>query len=152
MKNRTFLYGALYGVISWVVFIIADAIDEYILDTGTALGAVVFFLLPIFAYIKYVHHVLTKKPAGKTLLRWHLGLTVAFMPIWGILQVGACRNPDPWWFPVQQFTRGDFLDLNGIEYLFYGFTVLVIFFILCAIFHAILHVVHKLKQKKNTDQ
>ena len=148
LKGHTYLCGVLYGILSWLLFIICDAIDEYILDVGMGLNVFVFFGLPIAVFIQYIIHTLKQKPTWKKLLIWHLGIITSFCPIWGICQVGANRNPTPMWFPVYQAKRGFFIDLNGIEYLFYGFTVLFCFWVACIVFHTIYAIVRHVKNNK----
>lgn len=144
--KRNFLFGATYAVMSWILFIIADAIDEYCLDEGCVLNGILLVSLPIVALTLYIIHVLKKHPAVKPLVFWHIGMILSFLLCWGIVCAGVFE--EMYWFPVYQSKRGDFIDLNGIEYMFYGFTVLIAFTALCIVFHIFRFAVQKLRERK----
>lgn len=107
-------------------------------------GGIVFFFLPIAMYIKYIVHYIRQKPSGKKLVFWFFGYYVLFLPIWYIIEEKVNYNK----YIIYQSKRGNWIDLNGIEYIFYGFSVLVAFTALCLIFHFIYFIVKKLKNKK----
>lgn len=141
-KSKQFLLGGATAVSAWVLLTIADALDEYILDNATFFGGIVFVFLPIVMFISYIVHFINRKPSGKKLIFWFLGYYAIFLPLWYLISESVNENK----FIVYQQKRGDWIDLNGIEYIFYGFSALLAFTALCLIFHFIYFIVKKLRK------
>ena len=145
--GKQFLYGCGTALSAWAVFIFADSIDEFLLDVASFFGGIVFFFLPVMMFIKYIVHYIRSKPVWKKLLFWFLGYYAVFLPIWLIIY-DTVNNET---FFIRQKRRAEWLDLNGIEYIFYGFTVLLSFTALCLIFHFVYYIVKKLKKRKSSE-
>lgn len=145
-EKQSFLSGVMYSLISCGLFIGADAIDEYCLNKECLLNAVLVVFLPMLALICYAVHTLRKRPSAGQLLFWHSGMALAFLPVWFMMCYGAIGNMN--WFPVYQARRGAFIDLNGLEYVFFGYTALVWFTIFCIAFHVLRFVIKKLCERK----
>lgn len=131
---------------SWAVLTLADAVDEYFFNTDTCLGAIVFFGMPITMFIAYVIHCLRKHPAAKELVFWFCGFYAVFLPLWLIVYYTVNENS----FIVYQYDRSEWLNLNGIEYILYGFSALGGFSVLCLLFHIICLMIRHYKKKHNT--
>ena len=149
MKNiKQFIAGCITGTLAWALMTVADAADEYLLDTDTFLGFIVFVGLPIIMFIWYIIHYLHYHPKPKKLLLWFGGYFIAFLPIWWIIY-NTVNNKT---FFITQKDRSDWLNLNGIEYIFYGFTALIAFSVLCLIFHFIFIIIKKIKNHRNKQE
>lgn len=131
--NMNLLFGAGTALLAWVVLMVADAIDEYIIDESMLLGGFVYFGLPVVFFIWYAIHCVKNSPKAKALVLWFLGYHACFLPLW--LIIGSAANSRK--FFIEQKTRASFLDFNGIEYFFYGFSAAIAFTLLCLIFHGI---------------
>lgn len=132
-KFRTFLYGMGTAVFAWLALIVTDAVDEYMLNESCLLGSGVFFGLPIVMLIVYIKHNLRVRPGAGRLARWFAGYYIAFLPIWYFVYLSVNNNR----FFIEQHKRASFLDLNGIEYIMYGYSTLAAFSALCLLFHVI---------------
>lgn len=67
-KSRSFGKGLVAGIVIWLFIILADAIDEFVLDVDSFLGingSLVVLLCMIVAYIVYY---IKKKPGWKNIL------------------------------------------------------------------------------------
>lgn len=67
-KSRSFGKGLVAGIVIWLFIILADAIDEFVLDVDSFLGingSLVVLLCMIVAYIVYY---IKKKPHWKNIL------------------------------------------------------------------------------------
>lgn len=129
--------GACAGLLVWIVFIIADAFDELILDTDCFVGIGVCFAMPVVLFICYIVYYRKNRPPVKSVLMWFAGfLAVSFLLLCWIFD---SVNYHRWIVP--QKSRALMFDLNGIEYTFYGFSVIIVFAVLCLIFHLIRKVV-----------
>lgn len=140
--KKTVCYGLLSGAAAWIPLVIADWIDEKICDEGSGYGLVVFFAMPVLILLCYIVHVLRKKPAAKQLLAFLGCYIVTFSLLW--LAFGATDGN----LLIEQKHRGDWIDLNGIEYIFYGFTALLALLLLIGLFHLTGWGVKKLQQSK----
>lgn len=123
--------GVMTTSIMWDLLCITDAFDEYVLDQSSLVGSLVFFLAPIALFVIYLLHFFKKRPAAAPLLVWHTSYTLSFIPVWIYMWCAVNSRH----FFIKQFVRSSFLDLNGIEYMFYGATALCLFLILCLLFH-----------------
>ena len=143
--KKQFLKGCGTGVFVWAVFMAADTVDEYLLDTDTFLGMLVFFGMLVIMFIKYILRCIKHRSPGKMLAIWLGGYYAAFLPIWWIVYNAVNERN----FIITQKDRSDWLNLNGIEYIFYGFSVLLAFSALCLIFHFIRFIVKHIKRMNN---
>ncbi|SEQ18481.1 hypothetical protein SAMN02910369_01350 [Lachnospiraceae bacterium NE2001] len=131
--SRSFLYGILSALAAWATLMLADAIDEYILRQESLLGAAVFFILPIAMLVIYIRHYRKNIPSWKNLILWFVGYCLAYIPTW--IVIFDCVNKRR--FFIEQHQASGILDLNGIEYMFYGCSTLIAFVALCIIYHVI---------------
>ncbi|MCM1468444.1 MAG: hypothetical protein NC086_09865 [Alistipes sp.] len=82
--------------------------------------------------VKYIYFVVFRARV-KSVLVWFAGFwAVSFLLLCWIFD---SVNYHRWIVP--QKSRALMFDLNGIEYIFYGFSVLIGFAVLCLIFHVI---------------
>lgn len=125
--------GAIAAIIAWCSLMITDAIDEYILDKSVFIGGLVYLIVPIALFIKYTLYSVTHKLSAKQYLAWHTAYTIAFILIQ--IPIANCANNRTLF--IEQQSRSSFIDLNGIEYIFYWSTALAGFTLLCIIFHVI---------------
>jgi hypothetical protein len=126
--------GAIAAVIVWCCLMISDAIDEYILDKSVFIsGFFAYLIVPIALFIKYALYSVTHKLKAKQYLVWHAAYTLAFIAIQ--IPIADCANNRTLF--IEQQYRSSFIDLNGIEYIFYWSTALAGFTLLCAIFHVV---------------
>ena len=147
MKYRwQIICGIAAAFIMWGIITAADAFDEFVLDSGCYLGAVVFFAVPVVSFVLYLIHYHKKRPSAAALTVWHISYILAFLPLW--YYIGDSVNYGR--FFIDQRKRSDFMDLNGIEYIFYGFTALVLFTLLCIAAHIIRFIALKLNEHKRT--
>lgn len=123
--------GVMTTSIMWDLLCITDAFDEYVLDQSSLVGSLVFLFAPITLFILYIRHFLKKRPPAAPLMVWHTAYTLSFIPVWIYMWCAVNSRH----FFIEQFHRSSFLDLNGIEYMFYGATALCLFSILCFLFH-----------------
>ena len=121
------------GILSWLFLTLADAFDEYILNTDSFIGIIVFFGLPIIMYIKYILHYIKDKPNRKNIIVWFVSYSVIFIIIWWNIYNKILDNE----YIIKQAKRTDWITLNGVEYIFYGYSALVGYSILCIIFHLV---------------
>lgn len=141
--------GELVGISAWLSLIICDAIDEIILDTGMCIGIFAFFLTPLVILTCYIVVYIKRKPSVRRLIGWHLRYGVVFSLLW-LLMYRLIEKDE---FFIYQEKRSDFIDLNGIEYVVYGFPALIAFIVLSLLFHIIYAIgakvyrVHKDKKK-----
>ena len=132
-KVRTVLYGIGAALASWAVMIAADAFDEKILDKSTLTGGIAYFAVPAIMLIVYIIHCNKRNPAASGLALWHAGFIGAFVPVWIYVYDSVNYNR----FFVEQVKRGSFIDLNGLELMFYGITALAAFTAACGIYRLI---------------
>ena len=140
--GKSFLAGAFVGIIVWAAITIGDALDEILLDVDSLIGGTVFFVMPIVMFICYVRHFLKQRPSFKNLLVWFGGYCAVCLTLWLIIYNMLEDNS----YIVKQGVRTDWINLNGIEYIFYGYSVLVGFSVLCLLFHAVRGIVKLLKK------
>ena len=75
-RSRSFGKGLVAGIVIWLFIILADAIDEFVLDVDSFLGingSLVVLLCMIVAYIVYY---IKKKPHWKNILCFFAGYLI----------------------------------------------------------------------------
>lgn len=140
-KNQI-LSGACTGLLVWVILTLADAFDEFILDTDSCICVIVFYFLPIAMFITYIVHNVKHKPSFKKLLIWFGSYCVVFLPLWWIIYDRIKQNT----YIVLQRHRGEWWDFGGREYMLYGFWVCIDFSVLCLIFSLIYFIAQEIKK------
>lgn len=133
-RSRSFGKGLVAGIVIWLFIILADAIDEFVLDVDSFLGingSLVVLLCMIVAYIVYY---IKKKPHWKNILCFFTGYLITGAATGWIIW-SALENET--FFIEQTRKRCYFLCLNGIEYLLYPFITIGGFSVLCALFHVV---------------
>lgn len=138
---KQMLGGACTALLMWGVMIIADLIDEFILDVNFEATAVAFYGAPLALFIWYVIHCCWKKPDIWHRLAWHVFYSVSFAILWIFGNIGGDIR-----FGIPQEHRSEWIDLNGIEYAWYGFPALFAFLILCILFLGFRKIVEMLKK------
>lgn len=131
-KSCSFGKGLIAGIVIWLFIILADAIDEFVLDVDSFLGingSLVVLLCMIVAYIVYY---IKKKPGWKNILCFFAGYLITGAATGWIIW-NALENET--FFIEQTRKRCYFFCLNGIEYLLYPFITIGAFSVLCALFH-----------------
>lgn len=139
--TNSIISGCLMGILSWLFLTLADAFDEYILNTDSFIGIIVFFGLPIIMYIKYILHYIKDKPNRKNIIVWFVSYSVIFIIIWWNIYNKILDNE----YIIKQAKRTDWITLNGVEYIFYGYSALVGYSILCIIFHLVYMIIKNRK-------
>lgn len=138
---KQMLGGAGAALLMWGVMIVADLIDEFILDESLGVTAIVFFAAPLALFIWYVIHCCWKKPGIWQRLAWHVCYSFTFLVLWIFGNIGGDVR-----FGIPQKYRSEWIDLNGVEYAWYGFPALCAFLILCILFLVFRTIVEKLKK------
>lgn len=134
MKYKSqIINGAIAAVIVWCSLMISDTIDEYILDKSVFISGFAYLIVPIALFIKYALYGVTHKLKAKQYLVWHAAYTLTFILIQ--IPIADCANNRTLF--IEQQSRSSFIDLNGIEYIFYWSTALAGFTLLCVIFHVV---------------
>ena len=111
-KSRSFGKGLVAGIVIWLFIILADAIDEFVLDVDSFLGingSLVVLLCMIVAYIVYY---IKKKPGWKNILCFFAGYLLTGAATGWIIW-NALENET--FFIEQTRKRCYFLCLNGIK-------------------------------------
>ena len=146
-RKRAILFGMASAFIVWAVFTLADTIDELVIDQSCVFGGIVFLASPIVMLIIYIRHYLRFKPNWKRLILWFLGYIIVFIPMWIVIFDFVNKRK----FFIPQEPRGSFIDLNGIEYMFFGGSALIAFVIFCVIFHLIYFIIRQVKKNKRQE-
>ncbi len=133
-KIPSFGKGLIAGIIIWLFIILADAIDEFVLDVDTLLGIWVSLVVLLCMFIAYIVFYIKKKPGWKNILCFFAGYLITGAATGWIIW-SALENET--FFIEQTRERCSFLCLNGIEYLLYPFITIGVFSVLCALFHAV---------------
>jgi len=141
---KQILSATLTAVLAWGVLIVADAIDEYILDTDFYLGIIIYFLLPVVMLICYIIYNIKHKPTKTKLFVWHMTYSIICGIIWYVVYCFAEKDM----YFIRQENRSSWLNLNGIEYIFFGFSIILAFTLLCLIFHFISFIIRLVKHNK----
>ena len=143
-KNQL-LGGAGTAVLLWLMLMAADFIDEVILNLDSSLGVIVFLATPFAMLVYYIIHYIKHKPQVSGLLVWFIGYYVCFLPLWMYFYT-AVNNRS---FFIIQKDRSDFFSLNGVEYIFYGFSVLIFFTAAVLVFHSVMGIIKCIKKQKS---
>ena len=143
------LFSCIAGIITafavWAAFTALDFVDEYVLDVAMSLNVFLFFGAPFILLAVYIVHCRRQKPGAKRLLAWFGGYTLAFLPLWYVIY-DAVNNRT---FIIPQRARSSgIIDLNGIEYIFFGFTAYCAFLAMCILYHVIAAAVKKARASK----
>ena len=138
---KQILGGACTALLMWGVMIIADLIDEFILDVNFEATAVAFYGTPLALFIWYGIHCCWKKPDIWHRLVWHVFYSVSFAILWIFGNIGGDIR-----FGIPQKHRSEWIDLNSIEYAWSGFPALFAFLILCILFLGFRKIVEMLKK------
>lgn len=149
MKEKIISEMLVYQIVAWLAFIGFDAFAEYILDCSNVLDA---GLISIPCILILVFLVREKKVWAEKRFASDYNLCVAVSHILLTVAFGAViwimAERDVWL--IKQKNRGFILDLNGIEYLLYPFTLFAATFV-AAIIKTIMYFVWKSKLA-NIDQ
>lgn len=140
-KIPSFGKGLIAGIIIWLFIILADAIDEFVLDVDTFLGIWVSLVVLLCMLIAYIVFYIKKKQGWKNILYFFAGYLITGAATGWIIW-SALENET--FFIEQTRERCSFLCLNGIEYLLYPFITIGVFSVLCALFHAVYAIISML--------
>lgn len=145
MKCRQqIIFGVCASILVWGIFILADLIDEYVLDSGILIGAINITILPFVMLSFYIKNYLQRKPRTKEIVIWFMSYSVMYLILW--YTVFYLENIDK--FITQKHESG-IIDINGIEYTLYGFSTLILFIILCVVFHVVHHTFARKNRQNN---
>lgn len=133
--------GICVSILVWLSLIIADFIDEIILNVGVFIGAFNFLVMPFIMIICYIRNYIQHQPKKKETLVWFVSYYVMYVILWCVIIYLVDIDK----FIIQKKTPG-VIDLNGIEYTFYGFSTLLFFTILSLIFHLVYYIIKKHKK------
>lgn len=140
-RYRNLLYGAALGVMLEAILILADAIDEFIIDEDSFLSFILMFVLPVVVFVIYLIHLKKKTPSFKQLLPWYCGFVLTGLVFFYLGYEEL--------YPFEQTReRCMFLCLNGIEYILFPGFVFGGFLVLASLFHIIEQIVLKNKKPK----
>ena len=140
-NRRQISSGIGMGFLVWMLLIVADLIDELVLNKGFFIGAFTYVLVPIVLLVCYIVNYILYKPKPRKVLIWFSTYCLTFIVLWLIIFI--LTNND---LLVIQKYRGDSIYLNGIEYMFYGISAILAFGILLLIFHLINSIINKRKR------
>ena len=134
--------GCITSILAWLVITIADAFDELVLDADSFAGIIVFFGFPIVMLVKYILHYIKNKPERRDVIVWFGSFWIFFGILWWNVYNKVLDNE----YIIKQEKRTDGINLNGIEYIYYGFTALIGFSVLCILFHLIHMIISKCRK------
>lgn len=144
---KNLLYGAVLGVMLEMILILADAVDEFIIDEDYFLSFILMFVLPVIVFVIYIIHMMKKTLSFKQILSWHCGLALTGLIFF---YLGFEANLHTELYPFEQTReRCSWLCLNGIEYVIFPGVAFGGFIILSALFHIIKWIVLKIKESKS---
>ncbi|MBR6697489.1 MAG: hypothetical protein IKL73_04350 [Lachnospiraceae bacterium] len=141
-NKQQLIGGIITSFLVWTIFVIADYIDENIIDKGYYIGLFVFILLPIVMLICYVRFYIVNRPNLKKIFVWFGSYYISFFILWLLIYI--LYNNDM--FITQKYSEG--WDLNGMEYLLFGVSPVLIFSVACIIFHIIYGLVNLVKKRR----
>ena len=139
-NNLSIMNGICIGVAAWIILLIADFIDEMILDKGFFVGLIIYMIVPVILLCHYIYNYIIYKPGRKKLFAWFGSYCVAFL-VSGLIVFILVNNG----LLIIQKYRGDGIYLNGMEYMFYGVPAIVVFGMLCIAFHMIYFMIKRHK-------
>lgn len=146
MKYRQqILFGIFSSILVWLIFILADLIDEYILGSGLFIGAINIIILPFVMFSFYIKNYLQRKPKIKKIMIWFVSYSLVYLILW----YAIFYLEDVGKFIIQKHNN-EIIDVNGIEYTLYGFSTLIFFIVLCVVFHVIYPLFIR-KNKRNSE-
>ena len=83
MKYRQqILFGIFSSILVWLIFILADLIDEYILGSGLFIGAINIIILPFVMFSFYIKNYLQRKPKIKKIMIWFVSYSLVYLILW----------------------------------------------------------------------
>lgn len=136
--KRQIISGICVSLLVWGIFIIADFIDEIILNKGIFIGAVNIIITPFIMLICYSINYIKHKTTAKSSIIWFISYYVMYLILWFV--IFYFEDIDK--FIIQKHQSG-IIDLNGIEYTLYGFSTLIFFTILSLVFHLVYYIIQK---------
>ena len=147
MKYKWQVLGGLCTtILMWLVLLLSDAVNEYILKTNNTVSGIVFFAAPLALVVWYIVHVIRTRPAANNIFIWHGSYILSFLPVWYAAYDSVNYHQK---FIIPQTPRDDFLDLNGIELMFYGFSALVAFYIMVGAFHIVYAIILAVRKNRS---
>ena len=139
-NNLSIMNGICIGVAAWIILLIADFIDEMILDKGFFVGLIIYMIVPVILLFYYIYNYIVYRPDWKKLLAWFGSYCVAFL-VSGLIVFILVNNE----LLIIQKYRGNGIYLNGMEYMFYEVPAIVVFGMLCIAFHMIYFMIKRHK-------
>lgn len=124
------LMGFSVVFIMWILFIIADVIDESLLDVDSFIGLWLCIIVPIAYVVLYIVNYVRNHPSHEKLSVYNGFYFSSAL----LVSVAVVSLTEDFSFPVKQEIR-DFFTLNGIEYSFYGIGIFIFVGIVTGIFH-----------------
>ena len=137
--KKTMLWGFLSGIAVWLPLVLTDAVDEWLLDRSATLSAWTFLLMPVVLLIIYIRHYRNYQPTVKKIAVWMGFYAIAFIPLW----VAFYETHGD--LIIKQGSR-TWMDLNGIELMFYGISAWIGFFVLIPLYHGIAALIHAVRK------
>lgn len=131
-NNLSIMNGLCVGVLVWIILVISDCVDEMVLDKGFFIGLIIYMIVPVILVCCYIYNYIAYKPDRKKLLAWFGSYSAAFF-VSGVIVFILVNNG----LLITQKYRGEGIYLNGMEYMFYGVPAIIIFGMLCIVFHMI---------------
>lgn len=144
--GQQIIFGMCASILVWGIFILADLIDEYVLDSGVLIGAINIIILPFVMLSFYIKNYLQRKPRTKEIMIWFMSYSAMYLILW--YTIFYLENIDKF---ITQKHKSGIIDINGIEYTLYGFSTLILFIILCVMFHVIHHLLAR-KNRQNSEK
>lgn len=136
--------GFLVVLVMWIMFLIADAIDEYIIDVDSFIGLWLCILVPLVYVVLYIVICLKKRPARKSLSTYNgFYFSSALLMSFALIALSGMDS-----FPIKQKVR-DFFTLNSVEYGFYGIAIFLVVGIIVGVFHIFDAVARNSRKHKN---
>lgn len=139
-NNLSIMNGLCVGVLVWIILVISDCIDEMVLDKGFFIGLIIYIIIPVILACYYIYNYIVYKPDGKKLLAWFGSYSAVFL-VTGVIVFILVNNG----LLITQKYRGEGIYLNGMEYMFYGVPAIIIFGMLCIVFHMIYFMIKRHK-------
>lgn len=137
MEDLKKLHPYLFGIIMWLIMTVCDAIDEFLLNTDSFLGAGAMIGIPIVCLILYcIDRVKNDYTVGYAVL-WY----IKFLAVSGAIGYFICDAVSNNRWIISQPGRSAFFDLNGLEYFGFAFLAIGGFFVLSILFHIIYAIV-----------
>lgn len=132
--------GILSGILLWVIFIACDAIEENTTHTYYIIGDALALVVPIALFTWYTKFLVNGKLHVEDTVIWLTSFYLSFIASWFVAFNFSF---------IKQHVTSNFIDFNGIEYVLFGFSVLMVFSVLCLIFHVVYEVLPNINRVKN---